>query len=174
MKDHECFLAAAGMLKQRVPEAQFLCAGNGPAGRRTALLETAANLGLAGSVHWIPACAEMRALYSALDVFCLSSQYGEGFPNVLGEAMACARPCVTTDVGDAALVAGAAARVVPRRSPRELSNAIEASLGKKSAPEARRRIVSEFSVDRMVDTTERLLLSWAGAADGLYCKAHYA
>lgn len=40
------------------------------------------------------------SFYNAIDVFCLCSST-EGFPNVLGEAMACEKVCLTTDAGDA-------------------------------------------------------------------------
>jgi glycosyltransferase involved in cell wall biosynthesis len=174
MKDHECFLEAAAALKKRLPEAHFICAGDGSAERRLKLLQVAGTLELTRSMHWIRSCPEMRALYSALDVFCLSSRYGEGFPNVLGEAMACARPCVATDVGDSAAVAGDAASVVPHSDPQALAAAVEANLSRRSVPEARERIVTEFSLGRMIDRTEALLLSCMTSTSVPRKKVHYA
>ena len=59
-----------------------------------------------------------RALSTATDVAALSSAWGEGFPNVLGEAMASGVRCVASAVGDGSWVVGRTASSCRRATAR--------------------------------------------------------
>lgn len=103
-----------------------------------------------------------------VDILALSSAWGEGFPNILGEAMACGVPCVTTDVGDSAWVVGEAGMVVPPADTRALATAI-ADLAAMSAEtrhaigsRGRARVTEHFEIERVVKTYRDL---WSTVLD---------
>lgn len=101
----------------------------------------------------------MPSWQAALDVAVLAS-HSEGFPNALGEAMACGVPCVATDAGGSAEVLGETGRLVAVGDDRALASAVEELLAEPEAVRrelgrvARERIVSEFSLQRMVERFE--------------------
>lgn len=154
MKDHATFLAAAARLAASRPDARFLLAGRGVELGSPALVPDRA---LAGRLHLLGERHDSPRLLAALDLATLASAFGEGFPNVLGEAMAAAVPCVATDVGDTALLVGPTGRVVPPREPSVLAEAWAALLalpaGERAAlgAAARARIMGNYSLETACD-----------------------
>ncbi len=166
MKDHPTFLRAAARLCERNPNVRFVCVGDGPAEYLQELQALSESLGLGEKVIWAGGWDDMTAVYNALDVL-VSSSYGEGFSNVIGEAMACGLPCVVTDVGDSARIVGDTGLVVTPRDPAALADAMMQMLVQSPRERralgvrARERIVAYFSMERMVRATEALLLELA-------------
>ena len=116
---------------------------------------------------WVGPRSDMACVYNALDLLVSSSAYGEGFPNVLGEAMACGTPCVATDVGDSALVLGDVGEVSSPDDPKAVHAAAARMLNRIVAGEVtpervRGRILDHFSIDRHLDLTEIALLRLCG------------
>lgn len=157
IKDHESFLRMAAVLRAQGRECEFWCVGSGDAAYVARLQALAAELGVAPVVRWLGTRQDMRAVYSALDVSCLTS-LAEGFPNVAGESMACGTPCVAFEVGDAAALIGDEALVVRNRDARQLATAIVRALDADSLRErSRARIAENFSLQRCIERSEACL-----------------
>lgn len=159
MKNHPSFLKVAASLVQERKDIRFVCVGDGPKDYRTTLQELTKTLGLTGYVIWTGARSDTADIYNALDLLVSSSAYGEGFSNVLGEAMACGIPCVVTKIGDSALVVGPSGTIVPPNDSEALADAMGRML---TAPRPdpmtiRRRILDHFSIETLVSATERTL-----------------
>lgn len=165
MKDHETFLRAAALLSRRRGDVRFVAAGGGPPGTLERLRDRARSLGVEDRVRFLGPRRDVERIQAALDVATSASAFGEGFPNAVGEAMACGVPCVVTDVGDSASIVGAPDLVVRRRDPAGLAAAWEAVLDGRVAIDRaalRLRIETRFSVERLIDRTEALLCDLVG------------
>jgi glycosyltransferase involved in cell wall biosynthesis len=161
-KDHRTFVAAALKAAERFPQLHFILSGEGIVASNAELAKLIAHEGIADRIHLLGRRQDMPRLMAALDVATLSSAYGEAFPNVLGEAMACAVPCVATDVGDSADIIGDTGRVVAPRRPDQLADAwgtllnggteMRHALGQA----ARARVLERFDLTLVAARYERL------------------
>lgn len=166
MKDHATLLAAAARVLAARPEVHLALVGAGVT--REALGPAAVAPALDGRLHLLGARERMELVTPAFDLVCLTSAWGEGFPNVLGEALACGVPCVTTDVGDSATVVGEAGRVVPPRDPGALADAMlellgDAALRRRLGALGRAGVVERFA---MPAVAERYLDLYHAVAHG--------
>jgi len=103
-------------------------------------------------------------ILAASDILVSTSRFGEGFSNVMVEAMICGLPVVATDVGDARRIVGDTGLVV---LPGDEDGLVEALAGlttdagrrRRLGQAARERAQANFGMDRMVDAFWGLYVS---------------
>jgi glycosyltransferase involved in cell wall biosynthesis len=164
MKDHTTFLQAVKIFDQKECSVCFVCIGDGKDPYKSEIHSLCRRLGLNGSLIWTGERYDVIAVYNAMDIVTSSSSFGEGFPNVIGEAMACGVPCVVTDVGDSAIIVGETGIIVPPKDPQALADGWRSMLKRlndksSSIKEmARARIVSHYSSEIFIQKTSRMFL----------------
>ncbi|MBI5418327.1 glycosyltransferase [Candidatus Poribacteria bacterium] len=160
LKDHRSFLQAASLLLKKRTDIKFICVGNGPQLYKNELKEMSENLGLKERLIWAGERKDICAIYNALDILTLCS-ISEGFPNVIGEAMACGVPCVVTNVGDSAVIVGETGIVVSPHNIESLLNGFDKCLLKLNDQNihkiTRQKIIQEFSSTQLVSSTENAI-----------------
>lgn len=150
------FVDAAGKLSRSWPSARFVMAGRNVDAQNVELMNAVERNGLADAAIPLGERSDVAELLAAFDALAFPSIEGEGFPNVLGEAMATGLPCITTDVSDCAAIVGNSGLVVPPRDADALAEAMArliamdgrdlAALG----ANARRRVLEKFELGEIV------------------------
>ena len=159
VKDHATFLEAAASLSDF--RLRFLMAGRSVDPSNKELASLIERFGLGSRISLLGEADEVGEILPGLDVLCVSSR-SEAFPNVLGEAMSCGVPCVTTDVGDSAQIVGETGHVVPVGDPARLAEALRAIVQMDAAARvslgriARQRIIEHYSLDSMIEQYRRI------------------
>lgn len=167
-KDHHNLIQALKIVHVQNVPFHCLLVGKDISPNNQELFSWIEQAGLIERISLLEQRDDIPLIMHRLDIH-ISSSYGEAFPNVLAEAMACGTPCVTTNVGDAALIVGDTGWVVPPSNSQALANAILVALKEKeenpSAWQARKQaarqhIVDNFSIERMVAAYNQV---WQGA-----------
>lgn len=159
-KNHEGLLVSLKLLKKN--GVYFKCAlvGAGMNHVNSELNAWIEEQGLVSDVLLLDQRTDIPSIMNALDIHIFSSTFGEGFPNVLAEAMACGTPCVSTDVGDAVQIVGNTGWIVPVNDSEAFANALLSAAYERSeryiywrerSIAAIERIQSNFSLNKMVE-----------------------
>ncbi len=154
MKGHQVVISVAKLC----PGIQFIFAGKG-----TELLDVPKNVLGLGIRH------DMPKIYNACDWVLNISKFGEGFPNVIGEAMACGTPVCANDVGDSWRIIGDQGHrlgtVRPERIARELRTLVKMHLSPTKQKCIARHISKHFSI--MVDQLKWQKWIFVGRSQGI-------
>ena len=103
MKDHRNLVNALSRVKKK--NINFFCILAGSNIEKNKILfQYIKEHKLENHINLLGRQKNITKIMNAIDIYIQSSRYGEGFPNVIAEAMACETPCVTTNVGDAAFI----------------------------------------------------------------------
>lgn len=161
LKDHATFVHAAGLVRERRPDVHFVLCGKDISLENEQLAIWIAAAALGNSIHLLGQRDDIPRLNAAFDVATCSSS-SEGFPNVVGEAMACGVPCVVTDAGDCGLIVGDTGIVVPPANAELFADALLRMIGagaegrRELGAQARLRVKNEFELGRITRRYENL------------------
>ena len=156
MKNHLGWLKAFRALVDAGMPVHCVMAGTGVADPIGPLACGVREAGLGSAVTLLPPTDSPETLYPAMDLLVMPS-WGEGFPNVVGEAMACGVPALVTDVGDASFVVGDTGFVARNGSSAILAacvhDALHVGAGSLSTlgRRARKRMVNHFGLKAVGD-----------------------
>ena len=171
VKNHSMFVKAMMSVLEQCPSVYAVMAGrdvellNSPLGEEVRATGHAARFRLLGERR------DIESLLCGMDLICLTS-WSESFPNIVGEAMACGVPCISTDVGDVRWIIGRTGAVVDVNDSVGMASAIldyastnEADRQERGA-NCRERIVHEFSIRGAAERYRGLYMSLREASCG--------
>lgn len=168
LKGQRDLILAANELAAKFPQARFVIVGkdNTVDQRfRRELKRLVKVFELEERFLWLDWVEDTRSLFAAIDIF-VSASHSESFGMAILEAMASGTPVVATDTEGARELFGNISKRVPIEDPVKLAERISELMSDETkrkvlADEARHSALQRFSLDRMIDETERLYLDVA-------------
>ena len=167
LKDHDTFLAALFIVRARDPSIYGVLVGRGATLDNPLISQSISRLNIRDGVLGLGERHDVPSLMAGADLSVLTS-ISEGFPNVLGESMACGTPCISTSVGAASAIIGDTGLIVPMKDPQALADSIikllyePDSVRQQRRNRARQRICDHYSIAKSVSIYERIYIHLSG------------
>jgi glycosyltransferase involved in cell wall biosynthesis len=150
-KDYPTLFAAFAKIAQKKPRAHLVLVGRGLDAENAEFATLLASAPSA-NIHVMGERTDIARIMPGFDLL-LSSSSAEAFPNVIGEAMACGVPAVTTDAGDCSDILGDSSRIVARRNAAMLAEkaldvlSLDREERAKLGSRDRARVIENYSID---------------------------
>jgi len=157
IKGYLIFSQVAKKLMEKYPHLYFYSVGDGD---KKIQQECEEILGNTERFIWLGNQKNVEDFYSGFDIY-VSSSFGEGFSNSIAEAMSCECASVVTDVGDSAMIVSDVGIVVDAKSINSLFLGLEKMIQsdyKEFGKRSRKKIVENFSIEKMVINTQKEIL----------------
>jgi glycosyltransferase involved in cell wall biosynthesis len=162
-KDYPNLLKAYAEVSARRDDCVLWIAGaaDGKEHDQANLEALASELGVRSKVEFLGFRRDVNALMNGADIFVLSSAW-EGFPLVIGEAMACERVVVSTDAGGVREWLGDSPLVVPTCDSAALARALLRALDMETdtrlahGRSARNHVLTSYSLDAIAARWEQI------------------
>ena len=144
-KNFEGFFEVAGMIASENPLVGFILQGTGIA-QNEVLLQLARNHGIEAKCALLDVDNDVRGIYQCLDVHLLTSLFGEGFPNVIIESLACGVRNFVFAVGDNDSIAPGN-MVTVCDSNVDMANEVIQFLGEGDSDEGCKKRMNQFTIE---------------------------
>jgi len=163
-KGIEYLLRAMGIVAKCIPEARCVIVGDAADGHYgKSLHKLCEDLDIVHNVQFVAFRDDIPNILSAMDIFVLPSLFGEGLPLVILEAMAAARPVITTLVegNKEAVIEGETGLFAPPGDPEAIAKALIELISNPTRREVmgqrgRQIVLTQFHGARMAEQTENL------------------
>jgi len=108
---------------------------------------------------------DVKNYYHTFDLLILCSAWGEGFPNVLGEAMSCELCCISTPVGDTPDILKDVGYLVPINDVDTITDKVKECIDNperllKLGRNARTKIKNEYSIEKTLNAYLNIYLNF--------------
>lgn len=167
-KDYETLFKALNEMKNEHTNFKMIMVGTKLDEHNRELCDLALQYDLRDELMLLGRRNDISELLSAADCY-ISSSLGESFSNSIGEAMACALPCIVTDVGDSKQIVGETNDVVKAKDSKGLAEAICKFLEKPESLRnfnSRNRVTENFDIQKVVKDYERNFQDVITMSDG--------